>query len=288
MMKEMRIMPPAIPKTETLDILDPKEARDPYGEKSRPQWTAKIVDCFSALAVPVIVIIIWQTITVLNVFPPIILPPPEAVLRNFMNQIQSGLLFSDLFISMSRVIKGYLIGVSLGIVFGVLMGMSLRINGIFSGVFTGIRQIPGITWIPLLILWFGIGETSKLVLIAKGTFFPVLVNTIDGIRNISRGYLELAKLYKVKKIDLITRIYLPGAVPSIFVGLRLGAGMAWMSVVGAELLASSDGLGYRISNAQQLMQSNVLLVDMIVIGVVGALLDFLLRKSAGLVSRWNN
>jgi sulfonate transport system permease protein len=249
---------------------------------------AKILPVINFLALPSIIVLAWYIISVLKIFPPIILPSPQAVLRNFIDQIRSGLLFSDFFISVWRVVRGYSIGALLGIVFGVLMGMSIGADSFFSGIFTGIRQIPGIAWIPLLILWFGIGDTSKLVLIAKGTFFPVLVNTIEGIRGINYGYLELAKLYRVRTIDLIRQIYLPGAMPSIFVGLRLGAGMAWMSVVGAELIASSDGLGYRMSNAQQLMRSDVLIVDMIVIGVIGACLDFFLRRVTVLVSKWKN
>lgn len=258
------------------------------GETEKPAdlRRAKLRWVLNAAALPIIVILAWQIAASQKLFPPIILPSPQKVLENFISQAQSGVLLGDFLVSVSRVARGYFIGALLGITAGVFMAMFACVNSFFSGVLTAIRQIPGIAWVPLLILWFGIGDASKIVLIAKGTFFPVLINTIEGIQSINKGYLELASLYRIKMTDLICKIYILGAAPSIFVGLRLGAGMAWMSVVGAELLASSDGLGYRMSNAQQLMRSDVLIVDMLVVGVVGAFLDFCLRRLTGFVAKW--
>ncbi|OPX43286.1 putative aliphatic sulfonates transport permease protein SsuC [Ruminiclostridium hungatei] len=260
--------------------------RENSGKQVKAWGYNGVFNLLTSVSFPLILLVTWQIVSVLNIFPPMLVPSLKSVAENLAEQLKTGLLFSDLSVSLVRVMKGYFFGGLLGLSFGVFMGISAFANRFFSGIFDGIRQIPGLAWLPLIILWFGIGDTSKVVLIAKGTFFPVLLNTIDGIRNTDKGYLEVARLYGIKKLELIRKVYFPSAVPFVFVGLRLGAGMAWMSVVGAEMLASSSGLGYRISNAQQLMRSNELIVDMIVVGVIGWLVDLILRKITKKVLRW--
>lgn len=238
------------------------------------------------IAFPLLLIVLWEIFSKLQIFPPAILPSIETLFLTFVDGIKSGEIPQDLFISLVRVLKGYSIGIVLGLLLGVSMGISFRTNKFFTLIFDGIRQIPPLAWIPLLILWFGIGETSKIVLIAKSSFFPILLNTINGIRNIPKGYLEVAKLYRINKIDLLTKVYFPSTIPSVFVGLRLGAGAAWMSVVAAEMIASTSGIGYRINDARNLMQSDVVLVDMIIIGLIGGVMDFGLKHFAKFVSKW--
>lgn len=250
-------------------------------------WGAKgIFGLLTSVLFPVILLAVWQLVSALNIFPPMIIPSLKSVAINLVDQINSGILLSDLSVSLSRVLRGYFFGCIIGLSFGILMGISVFANKFFSGIFDGIRQIPGLAWLPIIILWFGVGDVSKIVLIAKGAFFPVLLNTIDGIRNTDKGYLEVARLYGIKKPDLIRKVYFPSAVPFVFVGLRLGVGMAWMSVVAAEMLASSEGLGYRISNAQQLMRSSELIVDMLIIGIVGWALDLILRLLSKHALKW--
>lgn len=238
------------------------------------------------LLFPILILVTWELISRLQIVSSILLPSIEDVIKSFISQIKSGQLINDLATSLFRVFKGYFIAVILGISMGIIMGISEKTNKFFTIVFNGIRQIPPLAWIPLFILWFGIGETSKVIMIAMGAFFSILLNTINGIQNTPKQYLEVAKLYKIKKVDLFKKVYLPSAVPSIFVGLRLGAGASWMSVVAAEMIASSSGIGYRINDARSLMQSDVVIVGIIVIGVVGVLMDTILRKIAYFASRW--
>lgn len=252
-------------------------------KKSKIKLLDKIL---SYTVIPILILILWETVTKLNIAPPAILPSLEIVLKAFVVQMQNGEMIQDVTISLTRVVRGYTFAVVLGLSFGVLMGISLRANKIFSGVFNGIRQIPPMAWIPLIILWFGIGETSKIIIISKAAFFPILLNTIDGIRNTPKGYIELARLYNINKFDLFRKIYFPSALPSIFVGLRLGLGIAWAMVVAAELIASSSGIGYRINDARSLMQSDVMIADMIVIGIIGSIMDFILRKVSRYFSKW--
>jgi len=263
---------PAKPISRKADRLDPK--------------LRKSINVFVSLILPVALVCFWHYVTVNKIFPPVFMPTLTKIWSAFLKQANSGLIWRDTGVTLKRVLEGYLIGALLAIVLGVLMGISATVNRLFSGILNGIRQIPGLAFIPLFIIWFGIGNTTKLVMVAKGTFFPVLVNTIDGVRSTNRGFIELSKLYKVSRFDLIRKVYIPSSLPYIFTGLRLGAGVAWMSVVAAEMFASTEGLGYRITFAQTNNDSPMLLVDMLVIGIIGGLMDYILRIVIARLTRW--
>ena len=226
-----------------------------------------------ALVIPVIIIMIWFYTTTYMVIPKGILPTIPDVGQTFLEMLKSGQLENDIAVSISRVLKGYCISVVLGVTLGSLIGMYRSIKELFVPVITVIRQIPMIAWIPLVILWCGIGETSKVVIIVLVAFFQILVNTQSGIESTPKGYIEVARLYKLGRWKTFIKVYLPHAIPQILVGLRLGLGGSWMAVVAAELIAATSGIGYRMSSARSNMQSNVVIVCMIVVGLVGVLMD---------------
>lgn len=223
--------------------------------------------------IPVIIVAFWYCATTYGSVPPGILPSIPRVAETFKEMIQSGQLQQDLLVSLSRVVKGYLVSAVLGITLGSLMGMFRTVKELFLPIVTVIRQIPMIAWIPLIILWCGIGETSKVVIIVLAAFFQILVNTQNGIETTPVGYIEVARLYKLNPWKTFTNVYLPHALPHILVGLKLGLGVSWMAVVAAELIAATTGIGYRMSNARSMMQSNVVIVCMIVVGLIGVLMD---------------
>lgn len=239
----------------------------------------KIIINYSIL--PLIVILLWIFATQKEIFSPVILPSIQAVISSFFSQLQSGQLINDISISFFRVIKGFLLASILGVTFGIIMGVSIKANRFFFFIFNAVRQIPMMAWIPLVILWFGIGEISKVVIITMGAFFPVLVNTISGINQVQEGYIEVGKMFKLSKYDMFRQVYFPSALPSIFVGFKLALSTSWMIVVAAEMIAASSGIGYRINDARSLMESDVVIVGMIVIGTVGIIMDkilFLISK----------
>ncbi|MFH0786506.1 MAG: ABC transporter permease, partial [Pseudomonadota bacterium] len=174
----------------------------------------------------------------------------------------------------------------LGIFLGLLMGVSKTINRFFVLPFNSIRQIPIIAWIPLIILWCGIGELSKVVIIVLGAFFPVLVNTFFGITQVPKDYLEVGRIFRLSKWKMFTKIYLPSATPAIFEGLKLGLSNSWTVVVAAEIIAASSGIGYRINDARSLMQSEVVIVGILIIGLIGLALDQLFVWGAKLLTPW--
>lgn len=246
-----------------------------------------LTDGFIFFLLPVMLIFLWQWASSQGRMSELILPAPGKIVANLIDQIKTGQLQQDILSSVLAVGKGFVIGSVLGIFFGILMGIIPKVNLFFSLVFDGIRQVPGIAYFPLIILWFGIGDLSKVVLVALGAFFPVLMNTLDGVRNTDKKYLDLVRMYKVNKFDMLRGIYLPSALPFVCTGLKLGAGTAWASVVVAEICGASSGLGYRIATSQQLMKSDVMIVDIFVIGVLGWLVNQILDKALSRVAKWN-
>lgn len=152
--------------------------------------------------------------------------------------------------------------------------------------FTAIRQIPMIAWVPILIMWFGIGEESKVAVIFLASYFPILVNTIDGIQRTDPKLIEVGKMYQFNGWQQFTKIYLPSALPSIFVGLKLGLSVSWMAVVGAEMIAATSGIGFRINDARSLMQYPIVFCGMIAIAVVGVLMDCIITTLSRVCTPW--
>lgn len=249
--------------------------------------TKKFKQILLGLILPVLIIAAWVNATHFGHLPTSILPKISMVWQAFLEMLQSGQLWNALSITLSRVLKGYLFSALLGILLGSLMGMSKTIAALLLPTVTVIRQIPIIAWIPLIILWCGIGELSKVVVIVMAAFFPIMMNTMSGISSTPAGYIEVAQLYKLNFFKTFRKVYLPHALPQILVGLKLGLGVSWMAVVAAKLIASLSGIGYRMSNARSLMQSDVVIVCMIVIGLVGILMDKILGVAFAAITPWN-
>lgn len=236
--------------------------------------------------IPAIILIAWIYVTDSGDVPQSLLPKLSSVWEAFKTQLANGELVTDLGISIGRVLKGYAISIILGIVLGTLMGMSKDMWYLFHGITTAIRQIPVMAWIPMIILWCGIQELSKVVIIVIAAFFPIMTNTLGGISSTPKQYIEVAKLYKLSRWKTFSKVYLPYAIPQIFVGLKLGLSSSWMAVVAAELIASASGIGYRLSDARNMMRSDVMIVCMIFIGIVGALMDRIITLVFHALTPW--
>ncbi len=237
-------------------------------------------------ALPIIIVLLWYYVTVTGKVSALVLPTIGDVITTIYQQLTTGTLRQDLGISLFRIVEGYALAVFFGISLGVLMGMSERVNKFFMLTFTSIRQIPMMAWIPLLVMWFGIEEESKVAVIFLASYFPILINTISGIRSTDKKLIEVGKMYQLSKWNMFRHIYLPSALPSIFVGLKLGLGISWMAVVGAEMIAASSGIGFRINDARSLMQYPVVFCGMLGIAIVGVLMDSMLSRIAKMSTPW--
>jgi sulfonate transport system permease protein len=226
---------------------------------------------------PVLLVTVWQLSVDWGYVKPILLPPPSEIARTFVDMMKSGELPEHLWVSLRRVLEGFALAAGAGLILGVAIGLSTKLDRMTDLIFQITKPIPPISWIPMAILWFGIGEWSKVFIIFLGAFFPVLINTVDGIRQTDPRFVELASVLEVSRKRLIMQVILPGALPSIMTGLRVGLMVAWICVVAAELIAASSGVGFMIMNGRLSSQTDQVLLGMLTIGVMGKILDELLK-----------
>lgn len=241
--------------------------------KQKNNLLRKIINIGVALIVPICVLILWESIVNAGLVKATLLPPPTKLWKTFCSLISSGKLQSGLLISFGRVVAGFLIGSIAGSIVGFLMGLFGIVNKALSVFVNVLRPIPTIALIPIFIIIFGIGEKSNIAVIVVGAFWPMLLNTIGGIQSVDEKLLELAYVYRIKSFKTVFRIILPSAVTSMFTGLRLGLSTAWMSVVAAEMIGASSGIGYMIMFAREFAQTANMYVEVLVIGLVGLLID---------------
>lgn len=239
------------------------------------------------IALVAAVLILWVIMDKQGRLNPVIMPSPGKVWGTLISLLQKGTLLQSLLVSLGRVLKGYLLASALGIVLGILIGLSRHLDRITSLLVQIIKPIPPIAWIPLVILWFGIGESGKVFLIFLGGFFIVLINVTDGIRQTDEKLIEVSRAMETPFLKHIFLVMIPSAAPNIFTGLRTGLSSCWMCVVAAELVSSTTGLGYLIMNARQFGQTDKVIIGMLTIGLVGKIMDSLLRLIEKLAIRWN-
>ncbi len=238
------------------------------------------------IASPLIVIMIWKIVTYLRIFDPVILPSPESVGQAFLSEMVSGELLKHIQISLYRVFLGFGIGSAMAVSLGLLIGWSEKAKSFVDPIVEIVRPIPPMAWIPLSILWFGIGELPKIFIIILGVFFPVLTNTVVGVKSIEKGLLKLARSMGLKGFVLFKEVIVFGASPYIITGLRIGLGFGWMCLVTAELIAAQAGLGYMIEEAKMLLLTNKVILGMLTIGFLGILIDRLIIRLEKILLPW--
>lgn len=202
-----------------------------------------------------------------------ILPAPVAIAKTFWRLTASGELAANLAISSARAFTGFAIGGGIGLVLGFITGLSRTGERLLDTSVQMLRNVPHLALIPLVILWFGIDETAKIFLVALGTLFPLSLNTYHGIRNIDRGLLEMARSYGLSGFSLFRQVILPGALPSIMVGIRFSLGLMWLTLIVAETISASSGIGYLAMNAREFLQTDVVVVAIILYAMLGKLAD---------------
>lgn len=238
------------------------------------------------LILPLGILALWQTATSLGWIQPVFLPSPLATVKAFWQMLTQQSLHRDFIVSISIVGQAFIYGSVAAVVLGIAAGLSSRVERFFGPTFDTIRHIPGIAWLPLIVLWLGIGAPAKILVIAKSVFFPVFLNTLQGIRNVDKNHIELAKVLTLTRAQLVRKVVLPSATPSIMVALRYSAGLAWALVVVAEGLSGIEGIGFLIFRAQGLLLTDQLIVCMVIIGLVGFAIDRGMYFAQRRVLRW--
>lgn len=231
---------------------------------------------------PAVVLIIglclWAVISLLHLFPESLFPSPLTVARGFVEEIRNGRLFNDLIASLFRVTTGFLLAVALGIPCGLLLGSKVAARAALLPAVNFFRNLSPLAWIPFAILWFGIGDAPAIFLIFMASFFPIILATMAAVANIPSVYFRVARDYGYGSAEILTEVTLPAIAPQVITALRVTAGLAWVVVVAAEMIAGRDGLGFAIWDARNGLRMDLLVVGMIVIGAIGVLIDQLLLR----------
>jgi sulfonate transport system permease protein len=237
--------------------------------------------------VPAIVLLSWQAGSDVGWIDPDILPSPVSVARAGWQSALSGELARNVEVSAWRAAVGFAIGGGIGFTFLLLNGLSGLAEKLTDSTLQMVRNVPHLALIPLVILWFGIGEEAKIFLVALGSFFPIYVNTLHGVRSVDPHLIEMGRAYGMSRCVLIRRVVLPGALPSIFVGLRYGLGITWLTLIVAETIAASSGIGYMAMNAREFMLVNVVVFAILVYAALGKLADSAVRVLERVCLAWN-
>jgi len=239
-----------------------------------------------ALAFPVFALVVWDGLVRYEFVPRQILPAPQQVGATLIDLLRSGELALHLRISLWRVVQGFVLGGVSGFVLGIAMGLSRTVEAYVAPLFKAFSSVPLLGWVPLIILLAGIGEALKILIIAKACFTPLVLNTLEGIRNTPKAYIEVASVFQFPRHALLRKVVLPAALPSVFSGISLALGNAWIALVAVELLASSEGIGFMLVWGRQLFQMDVVFAAMIAIGVVGLVLTQATKLLETSLSRW--
>ncbi|SHH62221.1 ABC transporter permease [Massilia sp. CF038] len=236
----------------------------------RPAWKLPL-----GILLPGAVLLLAEAGVRSGLIPANLLPAPSEIAGTLFYLVQNGLA-SHVISSTARVVAGFGIGAALAVVLGAAVALNRRVDALLDPTFQALRAIPSLAWVPLLLLWFGIDETPKLILIAIGAFFPVYMGVVSGIRGVDRKLVEVAQLYQLSRTALARRVLIPAALPSLLTGLRNGLSLAWMFMVAAELIAASRGLGYLLSDGRETSRADIVIAAIVLLALLGKASDSLM------------
>ncbi len=242
---------------------------------------------------PLLLLCLWQLLSSLGMIASFKLPSPLEIMWGFKDIATVGmppghLLHVHIIYSLYRVVLGFTAACALGIPLGLFMGWFPRMRHIFNPLVEIIRPVPPLAWIPIAIVWFGIGIHSAAFIIFLGAFFPILLSTMSGVLSIPPLLIDAARTLNAGERDIFFKVLLPGSIPSIFVGMRIGMGVGWMTLVAAEFSGVREGygLGFMIMTARDIQRPDEILAGMLVIGIIGFLIDASLRTTESRIKRW--
>jgi sulfonate transport system permease protein len=236
---------------------------------------------------PLTILAVWELASQVGWLSSRVLPEPWAVATVFWRLLSSGELWQHVAVSSGRALAGLALGGGLGLLLGLLTGSFQVAERLLDTTLQMLRNIPALALIPLVILWFGIDESAKLFLVAVGVFFPIYLNTFHGIRSVDRGLIEMARSYGLSGWRLYRHVILPGALPSVLVGLRFSLGLMWVLLIVAETISAQSGIGYLTMNAREFLQTDVVLVGIGLYALLGKLADVLARALERAWLRWH-
>ncbi|MDH7787337.1 sulfonate transport system permease protein [Ochrobactrum sp. 19YEA23] len=246
---------------------------------------SRIASSVLALTGPVCLLVLWWIASANGWISPQVLPRPDWVFNTFVDLLADGDIFSAAVVSFQRIAEGFLIGASLGFAFGLLIGKSKTAEAYLGPSFRALAAVPSLGWLPILVLLFGIEESVKIIILSKACFVPMAISTAEGARNVPKGFSEVADILGLRARTRFFKLTIPAMAPYIASGVRLSLSQAFVSLIVVEMLAGTDGLGYMMVWGRTLFQLDIVIVGMIVVGVVGFVLDLLLKRAEALMRK---
>ena len=238
-------------------------------------------------ALPVGLVLVWEIASRLGALPTTVLPAPSDVIEAAWQLTSSGELPRNIGVSTLRALSGFAVGGSIGLALGLANGLSSLSERLTDTTLQMVRNVPHLALIPLVILWFGIDEEAKLFLVALGVFFPIYINTLLGIRSVDPQLVEMGRAYGMDRRTLFRRVILPAALPSLFVGLRYALGIMWLTLIVAETISASSGLGYMAMQAREFLRVDVVVLSIVLYALLGKLADSIARLLERLSLQWH-
>src|SRR5215471_8029722 len=240
------------------------------------------------LVVPVTLAVGWEIVVDLGLSSGRLLPPPSVIFNTFLDLASTGELQAHTLATLARVAAGFFFGVVAGTIVGAIAGYSMLTHRLIDPTLQGLRAIPSIAWVPLFILWFGIFEASKIILIAVGVFFPVYLGVMGAVISVDRKIVEVGRVFRLSGPAMVWRILLPAVMPAYVISLRAGLGLGWMFVVAAEFLGASTGLGFLLIDGQQLGKPAQIVAAIVAFAILGKFTDYLISAIAAPFLRWED
>lgn len=240
------------------------------------------------VAVPLALVAAWWAATASGRIASYQLASPRDVVRELLDLARTGVLWHDLSASIGRVALGFAIALALALVLGALVGGSTTAERALDPTLQAVRAVPSLAWVPLLLLWLGIGEPAKIALVTIGAFFPIYVALVSGIRGVDRKLVEVGYVFGLKRRALITRVLVPATLPQLLVGARIGLTQAWLFLVAAELLAATSGLGFLLTDGQQTARTDEILVAILLFAACGKLSESAMRALERRLVGWTD
>ncbi|WP_247880488.1 ABC transporter permease [Ochrobactrum sp. Q0168] len=257
-------------------------------DQTTKTWSPFFVRLILALLLPIGGFLLWELAVSTGLATGRLVPPPSRIIATLWQLAEAGDLYQHIGSTSLRVLFGFLAGALAGALLGSITGFFSTARGIIDPTLQALRAIPSIAWVPLFILWFGIFETSKIVLIATGVFFPVYLGVSTALLSVDRKIVEVGRIFRLSGFDLVRRILFPAVLPSFIVSLRSGLGLGWMFVVAAEFMGASEGLGYLLVDGQQLGKPDQIVAAIIIFAIIGKLSDGLLVLLASPFLAWQD
>lgn len=257
-----------------MSLLDGSAAMAPAAKRSRRGGLWWLAELFPFL----VGVLLWQMLSSLNIWPRVLFPSPLEVAQAFIEDAASGVLLVNLWVSLKSLLLGFLVGSAIAVPLGYLMGLNRASRDFFDPLVNLLQAIPGLAWIPFAILWFGLGQGAVTFIIVMSVFFPVLHNLLTGIRMVQPVLIEAVQTLGAGRAAVIGHVIFPATLPNLMTGVRLGIAFGFRSLVGGEMIASTNGLGYAIFNAQQYFQSARIVVGMLTIGITWLVMDRLILR----------